>query len=91
VIAILLTKATTREELRADWERWVVAFGKPPDAVLGHVELPMAFPEQRNEETRYEGVPVLTLDEFINLHAEDIDPDEDDEDDWPDEDEEYGE
>lgn len=84
MIGVLLTTAATREELAADWAAWLEAYGKPPAAVLGPKDLPFAFPEQGGDRTRFQGVPVLTLDDFVDLHGGDLDPDgygPDDEDD----------
>lgn len=79
MISVLVTRADSRAELEAEWAIWMTAHHAPPTLILGHKDLPFAFPEQNDSaETFFNGVRVLDLDDFFLIHEDDLWPRDDD-------------
>ena len=75
MIAVLMTPADGADEFREELRKWYAKMKCRPAAIVGHRDLAYALVKdpklgERGETTTYDGVPLLTMTDLWELHAE---------------------
>lgn len=94
MITVLLTSTDDAVELDREYKRWTSGFKRKPDVIVAHKDLPFALAEHEHakwndERTQltFRGVRVMALDDFFDMHADDLGLERTDEDPDPEADE----
>lgn len=75
MITVLMTPSDDATEFRSELRKWYAKMKCKPTAIVGHKDLVYALVNdpklgERGETTVYDGVPVLTMSQLWELHAE---------------------